>query len=91
LAELTKQVLEVGVEVEMSEHLGYDQHAVEGRGGVNSGDGTGAKRVLSEVGPVQIDVLRDRDGSFDPKSVRERQCRLGGAVFAGPRPRRTRR
>ena len=62
----------------MSEHLGYDKHAVEGRNRGNSRNGTRAKTVLTDIGPVDIDVPRDRDGSFDPKTVKKRQRRLGG-------------
>ena len=40
--------------------------------------GTGAKTVLTEVGPVEIDVPRDRDGSFEPKIVAKRKRRLSG-------------
>ena len=75
---MTKRVLETGLEVEMSEHLGYDKHAVEGRNRGNSRNGTRAKTVLTDIGPVDIDVPRDRDGTFDPKTVKERQRRLGG-------------
>jgi putative transposase len=78
LAEVTKRVLETGLEVEMSEHLGYDKHATEGRNGGNSRNGTRAKTVLTDIGPVDIDVPRDRDGSFTPKTVKKRQRRLGG-------------
>ena len=78
LAGLTKRVLETGLEVEMSEHLGYDRHAVEGRDGGNSRNGTRTKTVLTDVGPVSIDVPRDRDGSFAPATVRKRQRRLEG-------------
>ena len=78
LAEVTRRVLETGLEVEMSEHLGYDKHSVEGRNGGNSRNGTRSKTVLTDVGPVEIDVPRDRDGSFEPKTVRKRQRRLGG-------------
>lgn len=78
LAEVTKRVLETGLEVEMSEHLGYDKHAVEGRNGGNSRNGNRSKTVLTDVGPVDIDVPRDRDGSFEPKTVRKRQRRLAG-------------
>ncbi len=46
--------------------------------GQNSRNGTRSKTVLTEVGPVEIDVPRDRDGSFDPKLVRKRQRRLHG-------------
>ena len=40
--------------------------------------GTGAKTVLTEIGPVQLEVPRDRDASFQPKIVRKRQRRLVG-------------
>ncbi len=78
LSELTKQVLETGLEVEMEEHLGYDKHAPEGRNGGNSRNGTRSKTVITEVGPVEVDTPRDRDGTFEPKTVRKRQRRLGG-------------
>jgi len=78
LAAMTKRVLELGLEVEMTEHLGYDKHDPAGRDGGNSRNGTRSKTVLTEVGPVEIDVPRDRDGSFEPKTVRKRQRRLEG-------------
>ena len=78
LASLTKRVLELGLEVEMSEHLGYEKHAAEGRDGGNSRNGTRAKRVITDVGPVTIEVPRDRHGTFDPQTVRKRQRRLEG-------------
>jgi transposase-like protein len=78
LADLTKQVLETGLEVEMDEHLGYAKHAVEGRNGGNSRNGTRSKTVITEIGPVELDVPRDRDGSFDPQTVRKNQRRLDG-------------
>jgi putative transposase len=78
LTGLTKQVLEAGLEAELTEHLGYDKHAVEGRDGGNSRNGTRSKTVLTEVGPVGLDVPRDRDGSFEPQLVKKRQRRLHG-------------
>jgi hypothetical protein len=78
LAGLTKTVLETALEAEMSEHVGYDKRDPAGRNGQNSRNGTRAKTVLTEVGPVEIEVPRDRDGSFDPVIVRKRQRRLGG-------------
>ena len=44
LADLTKRVLETGLEVEMSEHLGYDKHAVEGRDGATRVTARGRRR-----------------------------------------------
>src|SRR3954449_4152467 len=78
LAGLTKQILEAGLEVEMDEHLGYVKHAVEGRNLGNSRIGVRSTRVLTEIGPVEIEVPRDRDSSFEPQTVRKGQRRLGG-------------
>jgi putative transposase len=78
LAPLTKRVLETGLQVEMSQHLGSDKQAAEGRNSGDSRNGTRSKTVLTEVGPVELDVPRDRDGTFDPKTVRIRQRRLNG-------------
>jgi putative transposase len=78
LTGLTKTVLETALDAEMAEHLGYDKHDPAGRNGQNSRNGTRAKTVLTEVGPVEIEVPRDRDSSFDPVIVRKRQRRLNG-------------
>jgi len=78
LSGLTKTVLETALEVEMEDHLGYAKHAPEGRDCGNSRNGTRSKTVLTEVGEVDIDVPRDRDGSFEPKIVKKRQRRLSG-------------
>jgi putative transposase len=78
LAGLTKNVLETALEAEMSEHLGYDKHQVVGRNGENSRNGTRSKTVHTEVGPVEIEVPRDREGTFEPAIVKKRQRRLDG-------------
>ncbi|WP_339123539.1 IS256 family transposase, partial [Pseudonocardia sp. D17] len=78
LTGLTKTVLETALEAEMSEHLGYDRHDRAGRDCGNSRNGTRTKTVLTEIGPVEIEVPRDRDASFDPVIVRKRQRRLDG-------------
>ena len=77
LAGLTKTVLETALEAEMSEHLGYEAHDSVGRDGGNSCNGTRTKTVLTEIGPVEIEVPRDRDASFEPVIIRKRQRRLG--------------
>ena len=78
LNQLTKTVLETALDAEMSEHLGYDKHDPAGRGSGNSRNGTRAKTVLTEIGPVEIDVPRDVNSSFDPQIVKKRQRRLTG-------------
>jgi transposase-like protein len=70
--------LELGLEVEMTEHLVYDKHEVEGRRSGNSRNGTRSKTVLTDIGPVSLDVPRDRNGTFEPATVRKRQRRLEG-------------
>jgi len=78
LTDLTKTVLETALEAELEDHLGYPKHAVEGRDKGNSRNGVRSKTVLTEIGEVEIDVPRDRDGSFEPKIVAKRQRRLAG-------------
>src|SRR3954452_19529281 len=73
LGRLTKLVLESALEGEITDHLGYDKHDPAGRGAGNSRNGTRSKTVLTDVGPVEITVPRDRDASFEPKIVRKRQ------------------
>ncbi|GAA3852995.1 hypothetical protein GCM10022380_83590 [Amycolatopsis tucumanensis] len=78
LNQLTKNVLETALDAEMTEHLGYDKHDPAGRDSGNSRNGTRSKTVLTEIGPVEIEVPRDTDSSFDPQIVRKRQRRLTG-------------
>ena len=78
LGGLTKQVLETALEAEMSEHLGFDVNQAIGRNGENSRNGVRTKTVFTDVGSVEIDVPRDRDGSFTPVIVAKRQRRLSG-------------
>jgi putative transposase len=78
LGQLTKRILESALEGELTDHLGYDKHERAGQEGGNSRNGTRSKTVLTDVGPVEIDVPRDREGSFEPQIVAKRQRRLGG-------------
>ena len=78
LALLTRRVVESALEGELDDHLGYGKHDPAGRNGGNSRNGTRAKTLLTEAGPVPIEVPRDRDGSFSPQLVPKRQRRLSG-------------
>ena len=78
LNQLTKRVLETALEEEMAEHLGYDKHDPVGRNHGNSRNGVRGKTVLTEIGPVEIEVPRDTDASFQPQIVKKRQRRLTG-------------
>lgn len=78
--QFTKSVLETALDEEMTEHLGRAKHkkSKDGRA-ANTRNGTTAKTVVTDsVGPVRIEVPRDRDGSFEPVVVRKRQRRLPG-------------
>jgi putative transposase len=78
LQQLTKLVLEGALEGELTDHLGYQHGDPAGRNGGNSRNGTRAKTVLTDIGPVELEVPRDRDATFQPTIVRKRQRRLGG-------------
>jgi transposase-like protein len=66
------------LEVEMTDHLGYERHAVEGRNTGNSRDGSYPKTVTTELGRVRLDVPRDRNASFEPATIPKGQRRLDG-------------
>jgi len=79
LKQLTKTVLETALGEEMTEHLGYEKHDPTGAGTGNIRNGTRSKTVLTEnTGQVDLEVPRDRAGTFEPQIVRKRQRRLNG-------------
>jgi len=78
LSRLTKVVVESALEGEMDDHLGYGKHDPAGRDGGNSRNGTRVKTLVTEAGPVEVAVPRDRASSFEPKIVAKRQRRLSG-------------
>ena len=77
LNQLTATVLEAALEAKMDEHLGYEKYQAEGRDGGNSRHGRRAK-VLTEIGPVTIEVPRGTESTFEPQIVKKRQRRLTG-------------
>src|SRR5918911_943030 len=74
----TKNVLETALNEEMTEHLGHEKNQAEpGRESTNVRNGSRGKTVISDAaGEVQIDVPRDREGTFEPQIVKKRQRRL---------------
>jgi transposase-like protein len=75
---LTKRLVERMLEGEMTDHLGYEKNAAEGRDGGNSRNGKTRKKVQTDKGEFEIEVPRDRDASFDPKIVPKHRRRLPG-------------
>jgi putative transposase len=78
LTDLMRHVLQRGLEVELSEHLGYERHAVEGRGSGNSRNGSYPKTITTEIGEVEVLMPRDRAGTFEPVTIPKHQRRLDG-------------
>lgn len=78
LAGVTKTVLQAALEAEMSDHLGYDKGERPDRPTGNHRNGSSSKTVSTEVGPVRIQVPRDRAGEFEPKIVPKHARRIEG-------------
>ena len=78
LAELTKRLVERAMEVELTDHVGYEPHCEPPGGAENTRNGTTPKTLITEHGRVEIDAPRDRDGSFAPRIVKKRQRRSSG-------------
>ncbi len=76
LTGLTKQVLETALNAEMAEHLGHEHGGAPAAANVRNG--YSAKTVRTEIGDVQIQVPRDRAGSFEPVMVPKHTRRLAG-------------
>jgi Transposase, Mutator family len=78
LSQLTKRLVERAMEVELTDHLGFEPHLEPPGGTGNARNGSTPKTLLTEHGPVAIDTPRDRNGSFEPQIVRKRQRRFEG-------------
>src|SRR6202161_3234552 len=78
LSQLTKRLVERALEVEITDHLGYEPHQEPPGGTGNTRNGSTPKRLITEHGEVGIDAPRDRDASFEPRIVRKRQRRFEG-------------
>jgi Transposase, Mutator family len=78
LGQLTKRLLERAMEVELTDHLGYEPHQESPGGAGNTRNGSTPKRLITESGEVPIGTPRDRAGSFAPKIVRKRRRRFEG-------------
>jgi len=78
LKQLTKRLVERSLEAELTEHLGYEPNSPQGRGTGNNRNGKSQKTVQADSGSLNIEVPRDRNGSFEPQLVKKRQRRLPG-------------
>ena len=78
LKRLTAALVERALEVELSEHLGYEKHSATGNGSGNSRNGGSGKTLRTEQGDMPITVPRDRNGSFEPQLVQKHQTHFTG-------------
>ena len=78
LDQLKKAVMERALGAELTEHLGYEVGDPAGNGSGNSRNGFSKKQVITDTSQVEIEVPRDRAGTFEPVLVRKRQTRLPG-------------
>lgn len=78
LKELTKELVETALGSELTEHLGYQKHEKGTKAGENRRNGSSAKTVRSDQGPVEIEVPRDREGSFEPRLITKHQREIPG-------------
>lgn len=74
---MIKQAVEAAIGAEMTDHLGYDRYAVEGRGSGNSRNGHKATTVQTNAEAVNVDRPRDRNGEFDSVVLPKGTRRLG--------------
>src|SRR5215475_11436628 len=78
LSRLTKRLVERALEVELTDHLGYEPHQEPPGGAGNTRNGSTPKTLISEHGGVRVETPRDRKGTFEPQIVRKRQRRFEG-------------
>jgi len=78
LTSMVKEVLQAGLDVELADHLGYEPYERSGRGSGNSRNGGYPKTVSTDVGPVELRMPRDREGTFEPVTVPKHARRLEG-------------
>ena len=78
LRQLSKQLIERVLEAELTEHLGHEPGEVVINSEGNVRNGSSKKTLKGELGQVDLDIPRDRQGNFEPQLVKKHQRRLAG-------------
>ena len=74
-----KAIIERALGGELTHHLGYPPgRRPSPRTRTNHRNGTGGKTVLTDDGPLPIEVPRDRDGTFEPQLIAKHERRFTG-------------
>jgi len=78
MAQLKKRLIERVMDAEMTDHLGYEKHAPEGRNNGNSRNGHSSKTIISDKETINLEVPRDREGKFDPQLIPKHERHFDG-------------
>lgn len=78
LKQLTKSLIERAMQGEMTHHLGYEKNASSGNNSGNSRNGKSIKKLKGDFGSIDLEVPRDRNGSFEPQIIQKGQSRFTG-------------
>src|SRR5919106_2046732 len=73
-----KAIIERALGGELTHHLGYPPGGAKPEDTTNHRNGTGSKTVLTDDGPLAIEVPRDREGSFEPRFIPKHERRFTG-------------
>lgn len=73
LKDLLGDTLQGMLEAEMDEHLGYSRYDYQNKETTDSRNGYSKKTVTSSMGPITLDIPRDREGTFEPQAVRKNE------------------
>ena len=73
-----KAIIERALGSELTHHLGYPPGGSKPEDTTNHRNGTGSKTVLTDDGPLGIDVPRDREGTFEPRFIPKHERRFTG-------------
>ena len=73
-----KAIIERALGGELTHHLGYPAGGTKPDDTTNHRNGTGGKTVLTDDGPLTIEVPRDRDGTFEPRLIAKHERRFTG-------------
>ena len=75
---IKKALIERALQAELSHHLGYAEGEDKPESSANQRNGTSGKTVLTDDGPLRIDVPRDRAGQFEPQLIGKHERRFTG-------------
>jgi transposase-like protein len=73
-----KAIIERALGGELTHHLGYPPGGDKPDDGTNHRNGSGSKTVLTDDGPLRIEVPRDREGTFEPRLIGKHERRFAG-------------